>query len=201
QLSPQQTADCLARIGIAFLFAPAIHSAAKYVAPVRREIRLRSVFNLLGPLTNPAGASAQVVGVYSLDLVEKLAEALSMLGTHRAFVVHGLDGLDEITITGATRVAEVREGSVHTYEITPEEFGVSRAGVEEIAGGADASENAAIVRNVLNGEKSVKRDVVVMNSAAAIVAAGKATHLPDAARLAAESIDSGAALKKLEALV
>src|SRR5256714_4348463 len=201
QLSPSLLGECLEKVGIAFLFAPAIHSAARYVQNARRETRLRTVFNLLGPLTNPAGASAQVVGVYSLDVVEKLAEALSMLGTHRAFVVHGLDGLDEITITGATRVAEVREGSVHTYEITPEEFGISRAPLEEIAGGADAPENAAIVRSVLKGEKSAKRDVVLMNSAAAIVAAGKATHLRDAARIAAESIDSGAALKKLEALV
>jgi anthranilate phosphoribosyltransferase len=124
-----------------------------------------------------------------------------MLGTHRAFVVHGLDGLDEITITCPTRVAEVREGLVHTYEITPEEFGISRAPLEEIAGGADAAENATIVRSVLEGQKSAKRDVVLMNAAAAIVAAGKADHLPDAARIAAESIDSGAALKKLAALV
>jgi anthranilate phosphoribosyltransferase len=200
-LPPALLGECLENIGIAFLFAPAIHSAAKHVQNARRETRLRTVFNLLGPLTNPAGASAQVVGVYSLDLVEKLAEALSMLGTHRAFVVHGLDGLDEITITGATRVAEVREGSVHTYEITPEEFGMSRAPLEEIAGGTDAAQNATIVRNVLSGEKSAKRDVVLMNSAAAIVAAGKATHLPDAARIAAESVDSGAALKRLEGLV
>src|SRR5256712_14128476 len=122
QLPPERVAACLEEVGIAFLFAPAMHSAMKFVQPARRELKLRTVFNLLGPLTNPAGASAQVVGVYSLDLVEKLAEALSMLGTHRAFVVHGLDGLDEITITGVTRVGEVREGSVHSYEITPEEF-------------------------------------------------------------------------------
>ena len=200
QLSPQQTADCLARIGIAFLFAPAIHSAAKYVAPVRREIRLRSVFNLLGPLTNPAGASAQVVGVYSLDLVEKLAEALSMLGTHRAFVVHGLDGLDEITITGPTRIAEVREGLVHSYEITPEEFELNRAPLEELSGG-DAETNAEIVRAILSGEQSAKRDIVLMNAAAALVAAGKAEKLRGAASMAAASIDSGAAARKLEALV
>jgi anthranilate phosphoribosyltransferase len=201
QLPPGVLVECLEKIGIAFLFAPAIHSAAKHVQNARRETRLRTVFNILGPLTNPAGASAQVVGVYSLDLVEKLAEALSILGTHRAFVVHGLDGLDEITITGATRVAEVREGSVHAYEITPEEFGMNRASLNEIAGGADAAENAAIVRGVLGGEKSPKRDVVVMNAAAAIVASGKSTHMLDAARRAAESIDSGAARKKLEALV
>ena len=200
QLSPQQIAECLEQVGIAFLFAPAIHSAAKYVAPVRRETRLRTVFNLLGPLTNPAGASAQVVGVYSLDLVEKVAEALSMLGTHRAFVVHGLDGLDEITITGPTRVAEVREGLVHSYEITPEEFDLNRAPLEELSGG-DAKMNGEIVRAILSGEKSAKRDVVLMNAAAALVAAGKAEHLRGAASMAAASIDSGAAARKLEALV
>src|SRR4029077_17500069 len=188
QLPPALLGECLKEVGIAFLFAPAIHSAAKYVASVRRETRLRTVFNLLGPLTNPAGASAQVVGVYALELVDKLAEALSMLGTHRAFVVHGLDGLDEITITDATRVAEVREGSVHTYEITPEEFEMSRAPLEEIAGGADAAENAAIVRAVLSSDKSARRDVVLMNSAAAIVAAGKSSHLPESAGIAATSI-------------
>jgi anthranilate phosphoribosyltransferase len=201
QLSPARIGECLETLGIAFLFAPAIHSAAKYVQNARRETRLRTVFNVLGPLTNPAGASAQVVGVYALDLVEKLAEALSMLGTHRAFVVHGLDGLDEITITGATRIGEVREGQVHTYEIDPEEFGMKHASLEEIAGGADAPENATIVRSVLGGEKSARRDVVLMNSAAALVAAGKARHLRDGVALAAQSIDTGAAAKKLAALI
>ena len=200
ELAPARVAECLEHVGIAFLFAPAIHSAAKYVAPVRREIRLRTVFNLLGPLTNPAGASAQIVGVYSLDLVEKVAEALSMLGTHRAFVVHGLDGLDEITITAPTRVAEVREGSVRTFEVTPEEFGLSRAPLEAITGG-DAAENAAIVQKVLSGEKSPRRDVVLMNAAAALVAAGKADLMNEAVPFAARSIDSGAALSKLDALV
>jgi anthranilate phosphoribosyltransferase len=200
QLPPERVAECLEKVGIAFLFAPAIHSAAKYVAPVRRETRLRTVFNLLGPLTNPAGASAQVVGVYSLDLVERLAEALSMLGTHRAFVVHGLDGLDEITITGPTRVAEVREGSVHGYEVTPEEFGLDRAPIEELSGG-DATTNAEIVHVILSGENSPKRDVVLMNAAAALVAAGKAAHLRDAVGLAVQSIDSGAAARKLQGLV
>jgi anthranilate phosphoribosyltransferase len=155
---------------------------------------------MLGPLTNPAGASAQVVGVYSLELVEKLAEALSMLGVHRAFVVHGLDGLDEITITGPTRVAEVRDGSVRTYEVTSEEFGLERASLEELSGG-DASENAAIVRKILEGERSPRRDIVLMNAAAALVAAGAAGSLRDAVPLAAKSIDSGAAKEKLEALV
>src|SRR6202035_2979357 len=159
---------------------------------VRRETRLRTVFNLLGPLTTPARASAQVVGVYSLDLVEKVAEALSMLGVHRALVVHGLDGLDEITITGPTRIAEVREGNVHTYEATPEEFGISRGRLEDLAGG-DAAANAAIIREILGGKKSPRRDVVLLNAAAALVAAGRADHLAEALPGGANSIDSGAA--------
>ena len=200
QLAPERMAESLSEVGIAFLFAPAIHSAAKYVQTTRRETRLRTVFNLLGPLTNPAGASAQVVGVYALELVEKLAEALSILGVHRAFVVHGLDGLDEITITGPTRVAEVREGSVHTYEVTPEEFGMKRAPLEEIAGG-NAAENAGIVRRILGGEKSARRDVVLLNAAAALVAAGRADHMDRALPLAEKAIDSRAAAGKLEKLV
>jgi len=161
---------------------------------------LRTIFNLLGPLTNPAGASAQVVGVYSLDLVEKVAEALSRLGVHRALVVHGLDGLDEITVTGPTRIAEVREGKVRTYEVTPEEFGIKRARLEDISGG-NAETNAAIIREILAGNKSPRRDVVLLNAAAALVAAGRAEHLGDALPLAAKSIDSGAAAAKLDALV
>jgi len=200
QLPPELLGQCLDEVGIAFLFAPAIHSAARYVQAARRETRLRTVFNLLGPLTNPAGASAQVVGVYALELVEKVAEALSMLGTHRAFVVHALDGLDEITITGPTRVGEVREGRVHSYEIGPEEFGIESAPLASIAGG-DAAENAHIVRRILGGEKSPRRDVVLMNAAAALVAAGKAESLHAAVSLAANSIDSGAAARKLEALL
>jgi len=199
-LPPERLAACLDQVGIAFLFAPAMHSAMKYVQPARRELRLRTVFNLLGPLTNPARASAQVVGVYSAELVEKLAEALSMLGLRRALVVHGLDGLDEITITGPTRVAEVREGSVRSYEVTPEEFGLQHASMDEILGG-DAAANAAIIREVLSGKKSARRDVVLLNAAAALVAAGRADHLADAVPLAAKSIDSGAAAAKLEALV
>ena len=200
QLSPDQAARCLREVGICFLYAPNLHPAMKQVQGVRRELRMRTMFNLLGPLTNPARATGQVVGVYSLDLVETLAEALSMLGLRRALVVHGLDGLDEITITGITRVAEAREGSVRSYEIEPEEFGMKRAPLQEIAGG-DAAENAAIIREVLGGEKSARRDVVVLNAAAALVAAGKAEHIAQAVPLAAHSIDSGVAAAKLEALV
>ena len=200
QLSPERAAQCLREVGICFLYAPNLHPAMKQVQGVRRELRMRTMFNLLGPLTNPARANGQVVGVYSLDLVEKLAEALSMLGLRRALVVHGLDGLDEITITGKTRVAEARDGAVKSYEVEPEEFGLARAPLEEISGG-DAAENAAIIRAVLNGEKSARRDVVLMNAAAALAAAGRAEHIAGGIPLAARSIDSGAAAAKLDALV
>jgi len=199
QSSPERAAQCLHEVGICFLYAPNLHPAMKQVQTVRRELRMRTMFNLLGPLTNPARASGQVVGVYSLDLVEKLAEALSMLGLHRALVVHGLDGLDEITITGPTRIAEAREGTVRSYEVEPEEFDMARATLQDIAGG-DATENAAIIRAILGGEKSPRRDVVLLNAAAALVAAGRADHIAGAIPLAAESIDSGAATKKLAAL-
>ncbi len=196
----ERLAACLAEVGIVFLYAPAMHSAMKHVQTARRELRLRTVFNLLGPLTNPAQASAQIVGVYSVELVEKLAEALSMLGVQRAMVVHGLDGLDEITITGPTRIAEVRGGTVRSYEVTPEEFGITRSSLAEVSGG-DAVENAAIIREVLAGKKSTRRDIVILNAAAALVVAGKADRLQDAIQLAENSIDSGGAKAKLEGLI
>jgi len=199
-LPPAQLAVCLRETGIAFLFAPAMHSAMKYVQPARRELRLRTVFNLLGPLTNPARASAQVVGVYSADLVEKLAEALSELGLRRALVVHGRDGLDEITISGPSKVAEVRNGSVRVYEVAPEDFGLQRAPLSEIAGG-DALQNAAIIRAILDGERSCRRDVVLLNAAAALVAAGHADRISDAVPLTAYAIDSGHARQRLQLLV
>jgi anthranilate phosphoribosyltransferase len=199
-LPPARLAACLEKVGIAFLFAPAMHSAMQHVQSARRQLRLRTVFNLLGPLTNPAHASAQVVGVYSVTLVEKLAEALSMLGLRRALVVHGLDGLDEITITGPTRIAEVRDGVVRSYEITPEEFGINRGTLDDIAGG-DAAANAAIIGDILEATKSPRRDVVLLNAAAALVAAGRADHLADGLPIASKSIDSGAAAQKLHALV
>jgi anthranilate phosphoribosyltransferase len=199
QLSPEHAAQCLREVGICFLYAPDLHSSMKQVQKVRRELRLRTMFNLLGPLTNPAHASGQVVGVYALDMVEKLAEALSMLGVQRALVVHGLDGLDEITITGPTRIAEARDGCVRTYEVDPEEFGMKRSKLKDIRGG-DVAENAAIVREVLSGKTSPRRDVVLLNSAAALVAAGRADHLRDGVPLAVQSIDSGSAAAKLAAL-
>ncbi len=199
-LSPQRLVPCLREVGIAFMFAPSLHSAMKYVQPARRELKLRSVFNLLGPLTNPAHASAQVVGVYSDDLVEKLATALKMLGLQRALVVHGVDGLDEITITGPTRIGEVRGEWVRVYETSPEQFGMERAPLSAITGG-DARQNAQIIREILSGKKSPRRDVVLMNAAAALVAAGRADSLAEAMPKAAESLDSGAACAKLDALV
>ncbi|MBV8477403.1 MAG: anthranilate phosphoribosyltransferase [Acidobacteria bacterium] len=200
QQSAAELRACLDEVGIAFLFAPAMHSAMKYVQPARRELRLRTVFNLLGPLTNPAQASAQVVGVYSDELVEKVAEVLSMLGLRRAMVVHGNDGLDEITITDSTRIAELCAGRVRTYEITPEQFGFARASLDQIMGG-DAVKNAAIIRDILAGEKSPGRDIVLLNAAAALVTSGKADRWSEGLRLAASSIDSGKAAATLNALV
>ena len=199
-LPPARVAECLEAVGIAFLFAPSMHSAMKYVQPARRELRLRTVFNLLGPLCNPAHASAQVVGVYSASLVEKLAEALQMLGLHRALVVHGNDGLDEITITGPTRVAEVRNGTIRAFEISPEEFGLRSAPISEIQGG-DTNANAEIIRRIVDGEKSPRRDVVLLNAAAALVVAGRADSMSEGMPIAAESLDSGAAREKLTRLV
>ena len=199
-LSADQLAQCLEQVGIVFLYAPLMHTAMKHVHPVRRALKMRTVFNLLGPLTNPAGASAQVVGVYSRDVVAKLAEALCRLGLQRALVVHGSDGLDEITLSGSTFVAEVRHGVVREFEIVPEQFGMARAPLETISGG-DAQQNAQIIRGILQGEPSPRRDIALLNAAAALVAAGRADSIAEALPVAIESLDSGAARKKLEELV
>src|SRR5579872_1704983 len=199
-LPPARLVEGLREVGVAFMFAQSLQTAMKYVAPTRKQLGIRSVFNLLGPLTNPAHASAQVVGVYSLDLVEKLATALKMLGLKRALVVHGLDGLDEISITGPTRIGEVRGEWVRVYEVTPEQFGLARAPIAEISGG-DLRANAQIIREILDGKKSARRDVVLMNAAAALVAAGRADSLTEAMPMAVQSLDSGAARAKLQALV
>jgi len=199
-LPVERLAACLEQVGIVFLFAPALHSAMKHVQAARRCLRRRTVFNLLGPLTNPAGASAQVIGVYAEDLVEKMADALRELGLQRAMVVHGRDGLDEITLTAPTKVAELRDGIVRVYEVTPEEFGLQRVKPGDLAGG-DAAVNAAIVREVLGGKMSPRRDVVRLNAAAALVAAGRAETIAEGLPLAAQAIDSGAAAAKLKRLV
>ncbi len=199
-LTPERMAQSIDEVGIGFLFAPTIHTAMKHAGPVRAELKMRTVFNLLGPLTNPAGAAAQVIGVFDGGRVPEIAEALARLGVSRAFVVHGHDGLDEITTTGPTRVAEVRDGSVTEREVNPEKFGVQRASKEDLAGG-ERDENAAILKAILSGEAGPKRDIVVVNAAAALVAAGQADQFAEGARLAAESIDSGKAREKLEALI
>lgn len=191
---------CVAEVGIGFLFAPALHAAMHHVAPVRRAMGIRTIFNLLGPLTNPAGAERQVVGVYQAELAPVLAAALGRLGSTRAMVVHGSDGLDEITITGASQVAEWVGGRVLEYEICPEDVGMTVAPIESIRGG-DAAENAGMVQSVLAGEPGPRRDVVLLNAGAALLVAGVAGDLASGVGAAAESIDSGMALEKLESLV
>ena len=199
-LPAERIGQAIAQIGIGFLFAPAMHTAMKHAMPARREVGGRTVFNLLGPLTNPAGATAQVVGVPAAALVEKLGKALAELGTKRAFVVHGVDGLDEISLSDETEVADVQGHSVRRYRIAPEDFGMARSPRAPLAGG-DTATNAQIIRRILDGEPGPRRDFVCINAAAALVAAGRAADFKEGARLAAESIDSGAAREKLHALI
>ncbi|HXQ25365.1 MAG TPA: anthranilate phosphoribosyltransferase [Candidatus Acidoferrales bacterium] len=204
-LPPERIARAIEEIGIGFLFAPAMHAATRHAMSARRELKMRTVFNLLGPLTNPAGASAQVVGVYDASLTVLLARALGELGVRRALVVHGADGLDEVSISGETHVAELRDKEVRTFTVTPADFGLRRAPLESIRGG-DAKQNAEIIHKVLDrsmvyDDHGPHRDIVLANASAALVAAGRATDFADGARLAAHSIDSGAARERLDALV
>jgi anthranilate phosphoribosyltransferase len=199
-LTPARVAQCIDEVGIGFLYAPLLHTAMKHVMSARREMGIRTVFNILGPLTNPAGANAQVIGVYSRALVEPLARVLAELGTIRAFVVHGADGLDEISTTGESWTAEVREGLVRTGTVRPEDFGVPRAAIADLRGG-DREENADIIRRILAGEPGPRRDMVVVNAGAALVAGARARDFKEGAQQAAHSIDSGAARSKLDALV
>lgn len=191
---------CIDEIGIGFMFAPAMHAAMKYAAGPRRELGIRTVLNLLGPLTNPASTTAQVMGVYSDHVVETAAHVLNNLGAERAFVLHSRDGLDEIATTAPTHIAEVKDGQVSSYDITPEDVGLPRASLDDLKGG-DADENAAIVRSILQGEQGPRRDIVLVNAGAAIVAGGKAEDFREGIDIAARAIDSGAAQGKLEALV
>jgi anthranilate phosphoribosyltransferase len=194
-----ECARILAEVGIAIFFARTAHPAMRFVAPVRQELGIRTLMNCLGPLLNPVGARYQLVGVYARDLVEPLAEALGRLGARRALVVHGSDGLDEITTTGSTRAALVEEGSISVLEIDPRELGVPLARSEDLAGG-DAEENAAILRAILEGEKGPRRDIALLNAAAALWVAEAAGDLAEGVALASKSIDSGAARSRLEAL-
>jgi anthranilate phosphoribosyltransferase len=200
ELTPAQVGRCIEEVGIGFLYAPLLHTAMKHVMAARREMGIRTVFNMLGPLTNPAGANAQVIGVYSERLTEPLARALAELGTIRAFVVHGADGLDEISNTGESVISEVHEGVVRTSRVRPEDFGVPRASIRDLQGG-DREENARIIRDVLQGQPGPRRDIVLMNAAAAMVAGGRARDLKEGVQLAGRSVDTGQAAAKLEALV
>lgn len=199
--SPEVSEKCLNEIGICFMFAPLYHGATARVAGVRRELGVHTTFNLLGPLTNPAGAPRQIIGVWHRALIEPLARALVALGTEHAWVVHGSDGLDEVTLTGETFVAEARQGEVKTFEIAPEDFGLSRAELLHLRGG-DAEANAQTIRAVLKGtRRDEARELVLANAAAALFVGGQAADLSAAARLAEESLESGAAIYKLEQLV
>lgn len=196
----ERVEECLERIGIGFLFAPLLHEAMKYAVQPRREIGIRTVFNLLGPLTNPAGATHQLTGIYDGGLTELIAQVLRNLGTVRAMVVHGMEGLDEISLCGPTKISELRDGQIRNYALTPEEVGLKRCRLEEIQGG-NPEQCADALRAVLRGEKGAKRDVVLLNSGAALYVSGAAGSTAEGIRLAAESIDSGKAQAKLEQLV
>jgi len=200
-LTPEQVGQCVKEVGIGFLFAPMLHGAMKYAIGPRQQIGVRTIFNILGPLTNPAGANVQLLGVFSSELTEPLARVLGKLGSRRALVVHGEGNLDELTVTGATRVSELHEGRVTTYEIVPEDVGLSRSTLDDLQGGKDAQESASQMKKVLAGEKGAKRDMVLLNSGAALMAAGVVESIGDGVREAAMVIDSGKALDKLEQLV
>jgi anthranilate phosphoribosyltransferase len=199
EIPSHRVEECMSEAGIGFLFAPMMHQAMKYAIGPRREVGIRTIFNVLGPLTNPARVTSQIMGVYAADLTSSLAQALGNLGANHAFVVHGMDGLDEITITDKTKVSEFKDGKVQDYFIHPKDFGISAGKANDLKGG-DAKDNAAITVEILKGQKGPRRDIVLLNSAAGLVASGKAADFLAGVKTAAESIDSGAAMRKLEQL-
>jgi anthranilate phosphoribosyltransferase len=203
ELDASQVKDCFERVGIGFMFAPLFHPSMKFAAAPRRELGVRTVFNILGPLTNPALVEAQVLGVASPELGEKMAQVLKRLGTKRALVVHGLNGMDEITVAGKSRLWELSDGEITQYDISPEDFGIAEASIETLVGGT-TEDNARILRSVLEGEKGPRRDAVIMNAAAGIALSRDAqgvSALKEGAVMAMETIDSGQAMEKLEKLV
>ncbi|MEE8471027.1 MAG: anthranilate phosphoribosyltransferase [Dehalococcoidia bacterium] len=200
ELSAEQVARCIDEVGIGFLFAPLLHPAMKHALGPRKEIGLRTIFNILGPLCNPAQAKRQLLGVYDSNLTELMAEVLRALGTEHAFVVHGAHGLDELSITGPNKVSRLHDGHIETYYLDPQELGLRQANVSDLAGGT-TEDNVAITKGVLKGEQGPRRDIVLLNAAAVIVAGGKAASFDDGLTLAAEAIDSGDAMRKLEQLV
>jgi anthranilate phosphoribosyltransferase len=199
-ISPEAVEHCINRIGIGFLFAPALHGAMKHAIGPRREIGIRTIFNILGPLTNPAGADCQVMGVYRANLVEKLAGVLHRLGCKHGFVVHGMDGMDEITTTHETLLAEVTPGGVALSTLKPEDLGISRCSIHDLRGG-DAAANATIIRSILGGENGPRRDIVLINAAYALLAADRATTPQQGLAMAAEALDRGKAMVQLDKLV
>jgi len=198
--APSRVERCLDETGIGFLFAPTFHPSMRHAAPARRDLGVRTAFNLLGPLTNPAGATRQLVGVPRPELTELVARALALLGTERAWVVHGADGIDEVSTTGYTKVSECRGGLVHTFFVHPGDFGVRKASTGELAGG-DAAANAELFRRVLGGERGAARDITLLNAAAALLVAERVPSIRDGLTVAAEAIDSGAALETLARMV
>jgi anthranilate phosphoribosyltransferase len=199
-LPVDKSAECIDKTGFGFLYAPLFHSAMKYVADVRKEIGIRTIFNMLGPLTNPAKAQAQLIGVYAPDLTDTFAHVLRNLGCGHALIVHGSDGLDEITVTGKTKIVELKGTEITTYSIHPEDFGISLSSFDDMKGG-NAKENALIANTVLSGSKGARRDVVLLNSAAGLIAAGKAADFNQGIEIAAQSIDSGKAMAVLQDLI
>lgn len=199
EINARQMEHCLQQAGIAFLYAPKLHPAMKHAIGPRREIGVRSVFNILGPLTNPAGVKRQLLGVYDRALAPLFAEVLRQLEAQHVLVVHSAEGMDEFSIAGPNHVVELRDGDIRAFELSPRDFGLTAS--DDSLGGGDADENAAIIRAILGGEKSARRDVVLMNAAAGLYVAGVAANFMSAAQIAAESIDSGAARQKLQALI
>ena len=199
ELKPERSVECLRQTGFMFLYAPALHPAMKRVQPIRRALGFRTIFNLAGPLTNPAGARSQLVGVFAPTAVDLVARTLARLGVRHAFVVHGHDGLDELTLNGLSDGAEVRDQAVRNFTFQPSEAGLAEAPLHAVAGG-DARENARLIELILQGEPGPRRDVVLLNAAAALIVAGRATGFTDGVRLAAEAIDSGAGMRLLARL-
>lgn len=200
ELTPEQVARCIDEVGIGFLFAPKLHPAMKYALVPRQEIGLRTIFNILGPLSNPAQAKRQLLGVYHSDLTELMAEVLLVLGAEHAIVVHGADGLDELSVTGQNKISRLRNGYIETYYLDPQDLGLPRAKLSDLAGGS-IEDNAAITRALLAGGNGPKRDVILLNTAAVLIAGGKASSFSDGLKLSAEAIDNGSAQRKLHQLV
>lgn len=199
-LEPKKVEKCIEEIGIGFMFAPLFHPAMKHAMPIRQELKIKTIFNLLGPLTNPANADCQLLGVFAPELTEKFAGVLCELGTKKALIVHG-DGLDEVTLTGKTQISELNQGGIKTYEIEPEDFGLSKCGIDDLKGG-DANENADILKRILSGEeKGAKREIVILNAGSAFYAGEVVDSIADGVKLAEEVIGSGRAMGRLEEMV